>query len=211
MAGESAATRNTLENLITTVNKSVFDIGELLNKIKSNHWYSGWGYNSFVEYINTLEIKPRKAQYLVRIAEVAEELGLSRETYEPVGVAKLRAITSIDLEKQSEVSDIPNKTWVKELIGKAKDMSLEEVQQHVSTIKGEVGEEAKSWLNFRPTKLVLDNTIRPALELAKNAIGTVGKDEDGLSKDASDTAALETICVEFLNDPANHVLPEEKT
>jgi hypothetical protein len=56
----------------------------------------------------------------------------------------------------------------------------------------------------------MDNTVRPALELAKNAIGSVGKDDEGVSQDASDGAALEAITAEFLANPANNVLPESE-
>jgi hypothetical protein len=50
---------------------------------------------------------------------------------------------------------------------------------------------------------VLDNVVRPALDLAKANLGSAGKDDEGISFDASDGRALETIGVAYLIDPAN--------
>lgn len=212
VAGESAKVRNQLESLIQHLNKSTFDIGELLHKIKSGGFYTSWGYNTFKEYINTLDIKERKAQYLVRIVDTMGQVGVSREKYEPIGVAKLREITSLEASETYTNPTTGEKTpmseFIKGFVDKGADMSLEEVKQHVRTLKGQVGENEIMWINLPFTKLTLDEIIRPALELAKNHIGSVGKDGDGDSIDASDSRALETIAVEYLNDPANNVLPE---
>lgn len=215
VAGESAKVRKSLEKLIQSVNKSTFDIGELLHKIKKNGFYNSWGFNTFQEYVDTLDIKPRKAQYLVRIVDTMEAVGVQRETYEPLGVAKLREISSLDptatYTNPQTNEETPMKDFIVGFVEKGNDMPLEDLKQHVRTLKGFVGENDIVWLNLCLKRSALDETVRPALELAKNNIGSVGKDSEGMSIDASDGRALEAIAVEYLNDPANNVLPEGAT
>jgi hypothetical protein len=93
-------------------------------------------------------------------------------------------------------------------VEKGEEIEMDDLKKHVRTLKGFIGENDLTWLNVCVKRSALDNTIRPALELAKNALGSVGKDEEGVSIDASDGAALEAIAVDFMNDPANSVLPE---
>ena len=59
------------------------------------------------------------------------------------------------------------------------------------------------WWNVPFTRSAFENTITPALELAKANIGSVSKDEEGISIDASDSKAIEMIAVEYLNDASN--------
>jgi len=208
VAGESAKVRKTLEQLIKKVNSSAFDIAELLHTIKKNGYYEG--FNTFQEYVKTLEIKPRKAQYLRRIAEVMDTMGVKRETYEPLGVAKLREITSLDVSANwvnpETKEETPIKAFIQGFIDKGSDMPLEEIKNHVKTLKGLVGEDAMAWLHLYMKEQAIEKVARPALESAKAQIGSVGKDEEGMSKDASDGAAAEAIFASFLADPANEFL-----
>lgn len=213
VAGSAAKARKQLEKLISDVNKSSFDIGDLLHLIKKNGYYDG--YTTFQEYQASLDIKPRKAQYLRRISEVMEAVGITREKYEPLGIAKLREITSLKPEESwtdpETGNQIPMKEFIVGLVEKGAEMDLEDdIKKHVRTLKGLVGENDLVFLNLSVKRSVMDNTVRPALELAKNAIGSVGKDDEGISQDASDGAALEALAVEFLNNPANNVLPESE-
>lgn len=208
VAGEAAKVRKQLEQLIKKVNSSAFDIAELLHTIKKNGYYSG--FNTFQEYVRTLAIKPRKAQYLQRIAATMEELNIPRETYEPLGVAKLREITSLDVHgtwTNPETKDeTPVKAFIQGFVDKGADMPLEEIKNHVKVLKGLVGEEAMSWIHLYMKEQAIEKVVRPAMELAKAQIGSVGKDDEGVSKDASDGAAIESICGAFLADPANEIL-----
>lgn len=210
IAGDSANLRQQLEKLINNFDKSLFDIGEMLHKVKRQGFYSQWGFSTFKEYVESLKFKERRAQYLVRIADVMEQVGIPRSEYEPLGIAKLREIASLDPNgtwtnpQTGEPSDL--REWIGRFIQQGSDMTLDEIKQHVRTLKGLVGENDLVWLNFCVKRAVSEETIRPALELAKANIGSVGKDDEGMSKDASDGVALETIAVEYLNDPANNVL-----
>jgi hypothetical protein len=208
VAGESAKVRQQLEQLIQKVNSSAFDIAELLHTIKKNSYYEG--YTTFQEYTKTLEIKPRKAQYLRRIAEVMDIMEFKRAQYEPLGIAKLREITSLNVEgtwvnPETEV-ETPIKVFIQGFIEKGQDMTLEEIKNHVKTLKGLVGAEAMGWLHLYMKEQAIIQVARPALNLAKAIIGSVGKDDEGISKDASDGAAAESVFAAFLADPANEVL-----
>ena len=201
VAGEAAKARKALEQLINKVNTSAFDIADLLYVVKLNGYYEG--FPTFQEYIKTLEIKPRKAQYLCRIVEVMNAIKAPRDKYEPLGVAKLREITSLNIDEDwtnPETEDkVPIKSFVEGFIEKGKGMTLEEIKQHVRTLKGLVGSNNLVFLHFSVKQSVLENIVRPALELAKMNIGSIGKDDEGISIDASDGAALEVIAVEYLN------------
>ena len=200
VAGESAKVRKALEQLIKKVNNSAFDIADLLYTIKSNGYYEG--YSTFQEYVKTLEIKPRKAQYLTRMTEVMTGLGIPREKYEPLGTAKLREITSLNVNdtwiNPDTKEETPIKEFVETLVSQGKDIPLDDIKQHVRTLKGLVGSEAFTFLHISMKQGVLDNVVRPALDKAKMLIGSVGKDDEGMSIDASDGAALEAISADFL-------------
>jgi hypothetical protein len=214
VAGQAASTRAQLESLINNVNKQTIDVAELLHKVKSNAFYQPL-YNTFKDYISTLDIKERKAQYLVKIVEVMSAVGMTRTVYEHLGVAKLREITSLDPAgkwKNPETGEeTPMQDFIIGFVEKGDEIDLADLKQHVRTLKGFTGENDLVWLNLCVTKSVLDNTIRPALELAKNMIGSVSKDDEGFSKDASDGAALEVLAIGYMTDPSNDVAPEVST
>lgn len=210
VAGEAAKVRKQLEQLIKKVNTSAFDIADLLYTIKKNGYYSGFA--TFQEFIKTLDIKLRKAQYLCRMNEVMESIGKTREQYEPLGVAKLREITSLNIDdiwiNPQTKDEVPIKAFVVGFVEKGKDMTFDEIKQHVRTLKGLVGENNIMFVHFSVKKSVLDNVVRPALELAKLNIGSGPKDDEGVSQDPSDGAALEVISVEYLtsnNEAVNNL------
>jgi hypothetical protein len=209
-AGEAKKIRKQLEQLIAKVNNSAFDIAILLHEIRKNGYYQEFG--TFTEYIKTLSLKPRKCQYLEKIASTMEELSIPREKYEGLGIAKLREITSLDLSQtwtNPETNEqTPVKLFVEGFIDKGQDMTLDEIKQHVKTLKGLTGEDSLIWLNFSIKQSVLDNTVRPALELGKLNIGSTGKDDDGNSFDPSDGRALEAIAAEYITNPANNPYQE---
>src|ERR1700734_3757809 len=93
IAGEARHAREKLEHLIKSGHRNTFDIARQLHLIKSKAFYDG--YTTFSEYIGTLDFKLRKAQYLRRIAEVMELLDIAPDTYEPLGLTKLREICSL--------------------------------------------------------------------------------------------------------------------
>ena len=208
VAGESAKIRAELEQAISVLNAGAFDVMELLHKVRKGHHYTTV---TFQQYLETLNIKVRKAQYLVRIADVMERVGIPRAEYEPVGIAKLREITSLEPGEKytnpvnGEQSEMTQ--WIKDLLASGKTSPLDEVKQSVRVLKGMVGENDIVWLNFNVKRLAADNVIRPALEKMKVLVGTVGTNDDGTAKEASDGQALEYMAAECLNDPDNE--PEQ--
>lgn len=202
VAGEAAKTRKQLEKIISSMNKSNFDIAELLHSIKKNGYYSG--FNTFKEYTKTLELKPSRALYLVKMVEVMTAVGIPREQYEPLGISKLRAITRLEPEGEwtnpEDGSKVPLVDFIKGFIEKGQNMGLEEIHQHVNVLQGKVGENAMEWLHLYMKQLVIEQVAHPALEKAKMLIGSVKKDDEGVSQDASDGQAAEVVFVSFLNE-----------
>jgi hypothetical protein len=202
VAGEAAKARATLEAKIAVMNANVFDVAELLYAVKKGHYYDQ---PTFMEYIETLKIKPRKAAYLVRIQEVMDTIGCKRAQYEPIGVTKLREIASLDpvatYHNPLDEKDSPMRDWIWGLIEDAPTLSLDDVQHMVRILKGFIGENDLTWRNFRVTRTAAEQTIDPAITKALAKIGDVGQDADGNATAASKGRALEMICAEVNNDP----------
>ncbi len=212
IAGQSAKVRKQLEGLIKTVNKNTFDIGELLSSVKHGGHYTP-EFNTFQEYVATLDIKPRKAQYLMRIVDVMAAVGVERQKYEPLGTAKLREITSLDSAgtwtNPDTKEQMPLKDFIVSFIDTGGAMELGEVKEHVRTLKGLVGDNDLVWINCCMKRAVKESTVIPAFELARRNLGSKGKDDEGVAVEYSDGACLEVVAAEYLNDPANNVLAEE--
>lgn len=205
VAGEAAQTRKHLEDLIKSTNRSNFDIGELLHTIRKNNYYEG--YTTFQDYVKTLDIKPRKARYLRRIAEVFEAVNVPRAQYELLGIAKCRAISSLDptatwTNPQTNATT-PMREFITGFVEQGANLTLKDIETHVRTLKGFVGERDIVWVNLPFIRSVLDNTINPTAELTRRNIGSVGKDEEGISKDATLSQCVEVWAIEYKNDPAN--------
>jgi hypothetical protein len=209
--GEAIKVRQELEGLLQNLTKKTFDIGTLLHRIKKEGLYTG--FTTFQDYVATLDIKPRKALYLRKIAEVMELLGIEREEYEPVGISKLREITSLN----------PYETWtnpetgqeiqlsvpIMEMIEHHKELSLDTIKKTVKVFKGLVGDQEMVSRHFWVPAIVAQEVIDPAVELARKQIGSVHRDDEGVAQDAKDGACYENICVNFLQDPANAILAGE--
>ena len=204
IAGESTKIRKQLEKTIDFANSSMFDIADLLLTIKKNGYYEG--FNTFSEFTKSLKFKNRRLLYLTKMAETMDTLGIPREKYEPIGISKLREITSLDVNgewKNTETGEIvPLSEFIKGFVEKGTTMSLEEIHTHVQTLKGFSGENSMGWLHLYMKQIVIDKVAKPALEKAKMQIGSVSKDEEGNSLDASDGAAAEVIFVSFINEEA---------
>ena len=217
LAGEASKTRKQVEKLIQAHILDQFDIGDLLWKIKKNGWYTSWGYNTFIEYARTTGLKESKVRYLPQISEVMEAVGFTRDQYQGVGIAKLRAIVSLkpdDIYINPVTKDeTPVADYIKLLTQKAIDdgdaFKLDEIKKHVRTLKGMVGERDIAFLGISTQRTILDSVMRPALERAKALIGSIGKDDDGNSIDPSDAQAFAYICGDFLAAPqVGDIVPE---
>ena len=102
VSGERAEVQKAIKRLVKQVNTNLFDIAELLYKAQSKHLYTE---PTFTEFAANMGLKKRKAQYLERIAEVMTLSNIERAEYEPIGIAKLRAITRLHpLTKEGAVN-----------------------------------------------------------------------------------------------------------
>ena len=203
VAGEAAATRKELEALIQNVNKSNFDLAELLHKVKSKGYY--YPFTTFQEYSATLKLKKRKIQYLTRIAGVFDAVGVPRTVYEPLGVARCREISSLDPDEVWKNPNTGNETKLSQFIlgfvEKGEEIPMEELKSHIRTLKGFVGDNDIVWRNIPFLRSVAEGVWDVAIEKAKALIGSTGKDDEGISQDASDAAAAEVLAATFNTDP----------
>ena len=197
--------RREINKLIKGVSTNTFNLADLLFEAKAERFFTKWGFETFSKYAKSLDIKYTKSYYLVKIVENMKGAGLTREEYEPTGLGKLRVISRLSLA--GEYKGIPMPMVIRELTLKAKNMSLEEVQFEVDTILGMTEDESMVWMNIHLKKLARENVVKPALARAKNHLPQT-EDDEGQHKDASDGAALEVICANFLTDP-NFADPEE--
>ena len=206
--GERAEVTRALKRLIKQVNTNLFDIAELLFKAKTRHLYTE---PTFIEYAVSLGLKKRKAEYLERIARIMDGAGIPRTEYEPIGIAKLRAITRLHpLTKEGAVNMYTNPVtqeshpMAEYIVGITEQAlagrDIKDIEKDVRVLLGEVGENAMVWRNFRLPRVVDENTIAPALEKAAINIGTVATDENGVAKEVQDWRKLEVLAVEYLHD-----------
>lgn len=204
---EVAALRDNLEKLIKSIDKNTFDVAEALHKVKVNNYYVEWGFDSYKSYLFSLNMKISKAQYLTKIVGVMESLSIPRAAYEPVGVTKLREICTLDPNgfyfNQEKNLNEPLAGYIIGLVTKGADMSIEELREHIAILKGLTGEDELVFMNFKVKKIVKEKVILPALALAQANIGSVAKDDEGNSIDASPSRALELILADYLSNPAN--------
>ena len=206
--GERAEVTRALKRLIKQVNTNLFDIAELLFKAKTRHLYTE---PTFIEYAVSLGLKKRKAEYLERIARIMDGAGIPRTEYEPIGIAKLRAITRLHpLTKEGAMNMYTNPVtqeshpMAEYIVGITEQAlagrDIKDIEKDVRVLLGEVGENAMVWRNFRLPRVVDENTIAPALEKAAINIGTVATDENGVAKEVQDWRKLEVLAVEYLHD-----------
>jgi hypothetical protein len=209
VAGRAAVVKKELAGLVSEIRESTFDMAELLSEVKGAAYYSAWGFESFADYVTAeLDMKVRKAQYLVRIVQVCAQVGVMRKTYEPIGVSKLREITSLEPTEsfwnaETSVNE-PLVGHIIRLITKADEMTLQEVIDEVKRLKGLTGDDELVWMNFSVKRAVREGVVLPAIELAKQKLGSAGRDNEGQAIEYSDGAAIEVICADFSADPNNY-------
>jgi hypothetical protein len=200
-AGEAAKVRKQLNQLIKNLNASTFDLMDVLYTIKSKGFFSP-KFNTFSEFVKDLDgLKLSKAYYLTRIRETMNAAAIPREVYEPIGLSKLRAIARLDPTATYEL--ITGLEAVKQLVEAAPNLSLNDVKLGVDQTLGLTGEDSMVWLNVS-LKNSAREVVKKAISVAKKNIGSVSKDDEGISHDASDGAALEAVALDFLADPANN-------
>ena len=200
-AGRAAKVRREINKLVSSVNASTFDLAERLYDVKTNQFFTGYGYETFSKYLKDISgLKASKGFYLTKIVSLMRGADVSREQYEAVGLTKLRAISKLSLE--GEFNGVPMPLVVRELTLKAAAMDYEQVVEEVNKILGLTEDESMVWLNFSVKKSVRDLVILPAIALAiKHMPESQTTDDEGNHIDPSKGAAIEVIAANFLADP----------
>jgi hypothetical protein len=201
-AGKAAKALKQLNQLIKGLSTSTFDVMDLAHEIKSKNYFSP-KYNTFSEFGKTLDLKMSKLYYLVKIKEAMNSANIPREVYEPIGLSKLRAIARLDPTKNYELAGAATTIEIiKSLVEQAPTSSLEDLKTAINEIQGLTGEDSMVWLNVS-LKHSAREVVKKAISVAKKNIGSVSKNDEGVSQDASDGSALEVVALDFLSDPAN--------
>ncbi len=214
VAGQAAKrahlVRAEIKGLNELVTSSTFDLAERLAEVKGAGYYGSWGYQTFLDYVEQeLDMKPRRAHYLVRIYNIMKQLGVPRETYETVSITKLREIVRLNPEDfyfNQKTGD--NESLGEHIIrlvdvAQEKNVSVEQIAEEVKRLLGLVGDDELTWWNVSVKRIVRESVILPAMEMARHRMGSAGKDEQGAAIEYTDGAVLEMICAEFLADPHN--------
>jgi hypothetical protein len=205
IAGEAAAVLKQIKALVKGISVNTFDLFELLAKAKKGKFYAP-KFESFAEYIKTIDIKPSKVYYGVKMVDTLKECGIERAQYEQVGIAKLRVITRLDVTdkegKETLFNGVPVKLLVKDMIEQADKFSPDDLELKIKQIQGLVGDNASGgWINF-PVTVAQRAAWEKAIALALKHIGSVAKDENtGKYKDASIGSCAEIIAINFTMDP----------
>ena len=209
VAGRAAVVRRELLKLNSSLSEMTFDCAELLAEVRGAALYGAWGFATFEDYVtDELDMKLRRAQYLTRIVQVCKEVGIERLEYEPVGLARLREITRLDptgafFNPETKESE-PLKDHIRRLIKEGTKMKLPEVVAEVKRLLGLTGDDELGCHTYSWKKSVYDNVIVPAQELARQRMGSAGRDEEGNAIEYSPSATQEIINQEYLNDSSNY-------
>jgi hypothetical protein len=182
-----------------------YDLGELLCKIQDETLYAQWGFNTYSEYMKTTKLKASKARYLPQIARVMKAIGVERAQYESIGISKLRVIASLNptdvFVHPTSKEETSMYNWIVEITEKAindPSYDLKEIKRHVRTLKGITGDRDVTFLGIPILRAALDNVVIPAIEHCQALIGSVGKNEEGKSIEASLGTCIERICAEWM-------------
>jgi hypothetical protein len=214
VAGRSAQVRKQLLRMVSNMAISTFDMIELLAEAQEQQYPLQWGFSSLPDYgAKELGLKPRKTQYLTRIGKVTKQVGLKREQYEPAGTTKLREITTLDPEGSFfNIAEHKNEDLAEHIVRLILDhdsMTVDQVKEEVLRLKGRTGPDRPVLRTTSYTKSVWENVVKPARELARQILGSAGRDDEGNAKEYSDGACDEVIYAAFLADPNNAPEPLE--
>lgn len=153
------------------------EIAELLHEVWENEYHKDYGYDSFHDYVeDQLDIKGRKANFLVQITKTLKRLQIPWEDVSEVGWRKMAAISPV-------LNSENNQKWIDE----AKTTTLTYLSEKVKAEK-----ENREPSENPPIKMTIqvdedENTIiQTAIEFAKRHEGV-----------KSNSKALVHICYAF--------------
>ena len=138
VAGQSALLRKRMRVLAGDLVRHTFDLAEAFLLAQETRCYAEWGFDSLPEYAELeLGIKKRRAQYLATIVRVCRDCGVARKDYEPIGITKLREITSLNPDTSyynaEEKKHEAMVEHIVRLIAEAPELSAVEIEQETDT------------------------------------------------------------------------------
>ena len=213
VAGRATSVRRSLMSMVTSLSTNTFDLALLLHEAQVNSYPTAWGFSSLADYAGKeLGLKKRKAEYLTRIVKVANAVGLPRRQYEPCGVSKLREITRLNPEGSFWNKDTHENEELAEhivrLILDHDKLTVQQTKDEVARLLGQSGPDRRVIRSYSTDITTWTNVISPAIELARQLLGSKGRDENGDAVEYSEGACYECICAAFLADPNNGPEPE---
>jgi hypothetical protein len=205
---KSIALRKRMLLLSTDLTKNTFDLAEAFLEAQESHCYLEWGFDSIGDYASLeLGMKHRKAQYLARIVRVCRECGVARKDYEPVGVTKLREITTLEpgdtFYNSEEKKHEPMVEHIVRLIAEAPENSTVELEEEIKRLKGMTGENAMVTKSYSVTLSAYENVVKRCFESIRKRLGSAGRDGTGAAKEYTDGNVIECLAAEYNSDPRN--------
>jgi hypothetical protein len=203
-AGRSRKVRQHIENIKQTMSTVQWDLGELLAEATEKNYFTEWGYENRKAYVEeNLDIKDRQAWNLIRIVSLSSTLGYTREQIEPIGNSKNREIFSLEPDQswvnpETQIAE-PIVDHMHRLISLAPTLSYEAILAEVRKLKGIVGDNDLTWMNFQVTRIVKDNVCVPGLNAFRAYMGSKGIVGPDGGKEYSDAFVIEHIFAEILS------------
>ena len=113
-----------LQKVSKSVKENFISLAELLYEAWANQYHKDYGYTNFNDFTATLDLNPRKANWLVSITRTLHRLGIPWSNVEEIGWRKLGTI--------SPVLDSTNYT---EMLEEARENSLPVLEEKVKAMK----------------------------------------------------------------------------
>jgi hypothetical protein len=167
-----------------------FEIGELLTESFEGNYHEAWGCSSFnlwVERDSGLDIGWRQARYLVMITQRSRQMGYTRDDLKSIKISKLKEIFALKDEQK-----------IRELMGEAENMPLEELREKVQVARHGEGSPIFTHMNFKMTKDA-KNIVEMAFEDIRMEFGNTINSQTGEMEDLSDSRCLELLAAERLS------------
>lgn len=203
-AGRSSKVRQILENMRQTISTINFDMAETLAEATEKNYFREWGYETRAAYVEqNLDIKEREVQYLIRISTVSRSMGYAREDIEGIAISKLKQIFSLEPDgvyfNPETQENEPLEGHIRRLVDMAHDTGLDAIKAEVRKLKGLVGDNDLTWMNYQVTRLTKENVVLPGMEAFRKYLGSKGAVEREGTTEYSDGFVLEMIFAEILS------------
>ncbi|MCK5604855.1 hypothetical protein KAR91_23395 [Candidatus Pacearchaeota archaeon] len=159
---KAVALDDKVEELKNTIFDTYFDLGLALKVMNDESLYREFGYESLEDYAQQRHgFKYRKAAYLIAIVENCWKAQLRREDIRGIEWSKMACLPELTDENRQE--------W----LGKAKDMTVEQLKNEVKKDRGGGESEEKIFLSFSlgaPAKEVVDRALDLAAQLTGSKV-----------------------------------------